>query len=704
MNTHNANYNDNQLSDESEEHREIQGLHEVLDENSGEPEAHVVSEETQKVQTLDTEVDDRDRDETEGPEEMSGPKEGEESGVGEDDREGIDNCEPIVSTSSSGAKSIPNDRPFVCFWPKCGKRFTRKDHLNRHKSAVHLKEKRLKCDYKGCGLRFARTRNVILHKRVHSGEKPYVCDVMDCDKRFAKKSYLNQHKRAVHLKVKGFKCYYKGCDQRCALKSDLNRHKRVHSGEKPYACDVMHCDKRFTKKSTVIQHRNAVHLKLKPFVCDEDNCGKKFTEKAALIYHKRIHTGEKPYVCGHKDCGKLFGQCLAQDIPWEPRAREIIFVGDSITQGWQSLGKAVWDKYYTPRHAYNYGISGDRTENVIFRIRDKEFDGLNPKVAVLMIGTNNIGWNNTVEDAAHGVQEVLKELTAKMSTTKVILLSNLPRTQPNCSKCKQLNVLLEKFADNKTIFYLDLWSHYETPDGKQKFELFVDKLHLNEKGFEVWQQTMDPNPWEPLARDDLFWMNRHRALIKQTVAHKTDAQIILVGDSITEDWGSQGKEVWDKYYAPRHAYNYGISGDKTENLIHRLRNGELDGLNPKITVLMIGTNNIGWGDRVEDIARGVEVIVNELLAKMSDTKLILLGILPMVDSCNARVRKVNSLNKKLNNDRNVFFLDMWSSFEGTVGTQNTELYAYDRLHLNEKGYELWQKTMEPLLKKLDPNL
>ncbi|CAG2169675.1 unnamed protein product [Oppiella nova] len=207
--------------------------------------------------------------------------------------------------------------------------------------------------------------------------------------------------------------------------------------------------------------------------------------------------------------------CLAQDIPWEPRARgdkfwvdrhhelinqtvahktdeKIIFVGDSITQGWQSLGKAVWDKYYAPRHAYNYGISGDRTENVIFRIRDKEFDGLDPKVAVLMIGTNNIGWNNTVEDAAHGVQEVLKELTAKMSTTKVILLSNLPRTEPNGSKCKQLNVLLKKFDNNKTIFYLDMWSHYETPDGKQKFELFVDKLHLNEKGFEVWQQTMDP--------------------------------------------------------------------------------------------------------------------------------------------------------------------------------------------------------------------
>ncbi|CAG2120835.1 unnamed protein product, partial [Medioppia subpectinata] len=109
-----------------------------------------------------------------------------------------------------------------------------------------------------------------------------------------------------------------------------------------------------------------------------------------------------------------------------------------------------------------------------------------------MIGTNNIGWNNTVEDTAHGVQEVLKELMAKLPQTKVILLSNTPRTEPNGSKCKQLNVYLKKFADDKTVYYVDMWSHYVNADGTQKYELFVDKLHPNQKGFEVWQQTMDP--------------------------------------------------------------------------------------------------------------------------------------------------------------------------------------------------------------------
>ncbi|CAG2172593.1 unnamed protein product [Oppiella nova] len=211
------------------------------------------------------------------------------------------------------------------------------------------------------------------------------------------------------------------------------------------------------------------------------------------------------------------GQSLAQDHPWEPKARtdqfwidrhnqliaqtvqhkadeQIIFVGDSITQFWESMGRVVWDKYYAPRHAYNYGISGDRTENVIYRIRDKELDGLHPKVAVLMIGTNNIGNSprSTVEDTVHGIREVLTELIAKLPDTKFILTSNLPRTEPLGSQCKQVTQLIEKFADNKTIFYQDLWTPYVFPNGTQKVELFADGLHLNEKGFEVWQQSMAP--------------------------------------------------------------------------------------------------------------------------------------------------------------------------------------------------------------------
>ncbi|CAG2178439.1 unnamed protein product, partial [Oppiella nova] len=239
----------------------------------------------QEMQTLDEVIDGSDI----GVEGSAVVLEAQEGGCGvrdgrietpeleeEDDteEEGSGYCEPIASTIGSGAQNAVNERPFVCVYPDCGKRFTHKTNLNRH-------------------------------KRLHSGKKPFKCDEKDCGKCFLYKYYLNGHKSIVHSKEKRFHCDYKGCDQKFAYKMGLIRHKRVHSGEKPFACYVMDCDKRFTRKSDVNKHKKVVHLKLKPFVCNEDNCGQKLAVKSSLVKHNRIHTGEKPYVCDHKDCGKI---------------------------------------------------------------------------------------------------------------------------------------------------------------------------------------------------------------------------------------------------------------------------------------------------------------------------------------------------------------------------------------------------------------
>jgi uncharacterized Zn-finger protein len=183
----------------------------------------------QEMQTLDEVIDGSDI----GVEGSAVVLEAQEGGCGvrdgrietpeleeEDDREGSGNCEPIASTSSSGAKSVSNERPFVCFWPNCGKRLTLKTNLNRHNSAVHLKLKRFKCDAESCG---------------------------QC---FKRKEILNRHKSAVHLKEKRFQCGYKGCDKMFVMKDYLNQHKRVHSGEKPYACDA--------RIATNDSHRNRI--------------------------------------------------------------------------------------------------------------------------------------------------------------------------------------------------------------------------------------------------------------------------------------------------------------------------------------------------------------------------------------------------------------------------------------------------------------
>src|SRR5271169_5853760 len=85
------------------------------------------------------------------------------------------------------------------------------------------------------------------------------------------------------------------------------------------------------------------------------------------------------------------------------------------------------------------------------------------------------------------------------------------------------------------------------------------------------------------------WLARHEGFVAE--AKKGGVDILFMGDSITDNWRSKGKNVWDKVYAPRHAANFGIGGDRTQHVLWRIENGELDGINPKVTVLMIGTNN-----------------------------------------------------------------------------------------------------------------
>ncbi len=94
-------------------------------------------------------------------------------------------------------------------------------------------------------------------------------------------------------------------------------------------------------------------------------------------------------------------------------------------------------------------------------------------------------------------------------------------------------------------------------------------------------------PWEPEAKTG-GWMQHHETLLAMTKAHAKEIKVVFLGDSITEGWGGNGKSVWDKHYAPLGAYNYGIGGDTTQNVLWRIQNHELDGINPKVLVLKIG--------------------------------------------------------------------------------------------------------------------
>ncbi len=172
----------------------------------------------------------------------------------------------------------------------------------------------------------------------------------------------------------------------------------------------------------------------------------------------------------------------------------VLFLGDSITQGWSGKGKDVWDKTYTAYDAANFGIGGDRTQHVLWRIDNGELDGINPKVVVLMIGTNNISY--PAEEIAKADIKIISEIHQKLPQTKVLVLGIFPRenlaSNPRRAKIKEVNEALAKLDDGKLTRYLDIGSKFLTDDGTLTKEIMPDYLHPNAKGYQIWADAMQP--------------------------------------------------------------------------------------------------------------------------------------------------------------------------------------------------------------------
>jgi len=194
---------------------------------------------------------------------------------------------------------------------------------------------------------------------------------------------------------------------------------------------------------------------------------------------------------------------------WMPRHRDklsekakmervdLLMIGDSIMHGWEGRGKKVWDTYYAKRNALNLGFSGDRTEQVIWRLQHGEVAGIAPKLAVLMIGTNNAGHRqDPPEQTAAGIRCILTELRKRLPNTKVLVLAIFPRGKDNNDPLRKLNEATNKiittYADGKHIFYLDIGAKFLNADGALPKEITPDLLHPNDKGYEIWARAIEP--------------------------------------------------------------------------------------------------------------------------------------------------------------------------------------------------------------------
>jgi sialate O-acetylesterase len=185
-----------------------------------------------------------------------------------------------------------------------------------------------------------------------------------------------------------------------------------------------------------------------------------------------------------------------------PGQWDLVLIGDSITAGWQSGAPAeIWAKHYPAYRTLNLGIAADKTENVLWRLAfPGTLDGYQPKLFILMIGTNNTGHRfgtETADDTAQGVRAILDTLAAKAPGSKVLLLAIFPRGEAiKRQRNDEVNRQIEKLADQKQVFWLDLSQHFLEPDGTLSKRLFMDEkpfpIHLTAEGYEAWAKAMQP--------------------------------------------------------------------------------------------------------------------------------------------------------------------------------------------------------------------
>jgi len=391
----------------------------------------------------------------------------------------------------------------------------------------------------------------------------------------------------------------------------------------------------------------------------------------------------------------------------------LIFVGDSITQRWDRQGTQIWQKYYGRRNAVNLGVDGDRTQNVLWRLDHGNIAGINPEVAVVMIGTNNSDDGDSAEEIACGIIAVCKKLRQKLPETKIILHAIFPRG-PRPSAQRELNAkaseLASKIADDKKIFYMDIGEEFLEPDGSISSDVMYDYVHLTAKGYQIWAEAIEPKLKELLgekhsavatAHRHSSWTLRYKAMNDRARCGYVD--LIFVGDSITQGWENNGAAVWEKFYGRRKAINLGISGDRTQHVLWRLDHGNVDGLSPKVAVVMIGTNNLSDSrNTVEETADGVKAVCRKLRAKLPQTKILLLGIFPRQQQpgeLRERVSRTNELIAKIADGQEIDYLDIGDKFVEPDGSISAEIMP-DFLHLSPKGYQIWAQAIEPKLKQL----
>lgn len=451
---------------------------------------------------------------------------------------------------------------------------------------------------------------------------------------------------------------------------------------------------------------------------------------------------------------KLEAQDRSQPDPQE----SILFIGSSSIRRWTDL-----DADLSPRKTVNRGYGGAKFSDLAVYI-DRIVNPHQFKALVIFVGNDIVGKpeDKTPAEVARLFKYIVGQVRKTHATQPIFLLAVTPT--PSRFKAwptiRQANAELAKVCESeKSVYFIPTEKFYLDEAGKPIEKYFVeDQLHQNREGYQVWSRivrehldrvlgaTDEPHKtgW-PLTEEErsyvlrpeherrpghesnkhlpamwpvvasagswggTSWLDTHAKLVEYVKANPGPCDVLLVGDSITQQWGSPLDEgvlnaAWQKYFADYKTINIGIGGDKTQNVLWRLDHGGVDGLLPRVIIIMIGNNNMFFTPEtgIESAARGVQVCIANLREKFPQADILAVKILPCHAPGNKFYEDIKLTNAaldslKLDSDPKVTVVDLTDAYIHGDGKLKQELFTADNIHLSLAGYHVYAERLKPIL-------
>jgi lysophospholipase L1-like esterase len=423
---------------------------------------------------------------------------------------------------------------------------------------------------------------------------------------------------------------------------------------------------------------------------------------------------------------KVRGTSNAWDfVADDPKLPRVLLIGDSVSRGYtQAVRKELAGKVNVHRAPANCGPTASGLKNLDAWLGDpaKKWDAIH----------FNFGIHNRAT-APEVYEKELEEIVARLKATGAKLIWATTTPIPPDTKdgetasaaIVEKNKIAARVMQKHGVVIDDLYA-WMLPD-LAKFQSPKD-VHFTAAGYDrlaqrvarVIETAVPPVPGVnpatvpvgKLENDGYGWEDRHAAVM--AIKDSLKPEVVLIGDSITHFWGGEpdggrmgnrGRESWSALFGNRKVLNLGFGWDRTQNVLKRIELGELDGLDPKLIVLHIGTNNLAGTPHYRagtpaQIAEGITAIVDRAQAKCPNAKVIVMAIFPRgkgaTNPHRTAITEINQLLAPLAQKPRVTLLDITEKWLGPDRAVSTELMP-DSLHPNEKGYAVWAETLRPLL-------